>query len=237
MPGASTVASSRDEADTQRAERRADQPAQGGQEQPFREQAADDAGTARAHRRAHGNLALASGVAGQQQVRDVDAHDEEHGGDRREEDAECGAQRAHRLVLHAVDLDARHVHRHAAGGDRSEDRLSDRRGLLLRRFDRDTGPESPDQREAGTGVGRAVAPIEWHEEGHRLAGEGEVRRHHPDHGHRPGVPSDVQDLDRLADDSAIGLKELAPDVVREYQHVRPIVVTVDQRATQQRRGS
>ena len=82
-------------------EAEADDGAGGGQQDALGEELADQAPASRAHGGAHADLALAGGGAGEQQVGDVDARDQEH-------EAHGGGEGQHRRA-NAADGGLLHV--------------------------------------------------------------------------------------------------------------------------------
>ena len=80
-------------------EAEAEDGARAGEDQAFREQLAHDAGAACAESAAHGELLGAGGGAGQQQVGEIDAGDEQNDADRGPENDERTAQLAADVVL------------------------------------------------------------------------------------------------------------------------------------------
>ncbi len=86
-------------------DRQADDAAQPGEQQAFRQQLADDLETRRAERQAHGDLGLPRRRAGQQHVRDVGAGDQQDEADGDEQHREAQARVADDPFLQRHDAD------------------------------------------------------------------------------------------------------------------------------------
>ena len=94
-----------DERDAGGAERRADDAAGSRQDGALGEDLAHQLPAAGAEREPRRQLAAARRPAGEQEVRDVGAHDQEHDGRRAEEDPQDGADRAYRPSPDVPDSD------------------------------------------------------------------------------------------------------------------------------------
>ena len=181
-------------ADTQQAhvrQQQSDQAAGDGEHQALGQQLADDAPAAGAERGADGDFLLARERAGEEQVGDVGARDEEHEGHRRHEHQERQAHAPDRLLLqrqHAerqpavrrieVWMLAPQPHRQRV---ELGSRLRDRRARLERRDDV-VVLAVPDLRRVGGQRQRQhhLRIVDHAERRHDLARERERRRQHAD---------------------------------------------------------
>jgi hypothetical protein len=118
------------------------------QHEALRQHLADDAPAAGADRKSHRHLPLPGRAAGQQQVGDVCAHDEQDDRDGGEEDAERGAKLRDHPVLQALYLESRPVQPRRVGGPRRPDRAADDIGLVAGDWERHTRAQVGDQRGA-----------------------------------------------------------------------------------------
>jgi hypothetical protein len=126
-------------AETQAREGHAREPSQAGQDEPFDHELAREAQHAGAQRHAHRRLALPSGRACEQQVRDVEAAGQQDQADRGQEQVERGPRVAHELL---VERDEENPAATLVVGIRRGQARRDPAHLLLRLLQGDAGTQA-----------------------------------------------------------------------------------------------
>ena len=204
----------------------ADDAGDGGEDEALHEHLADEAAAAGAERGAHGELLLAPGRAGDHEVGDVGAGDEQHEGDLAEEEEREERQEVgdHRVGPGAVLRDDGGGYTLVGAGVLAHELGGGDVGLGVGGGERGAGAElaehAPHRGVAPLQHAGAVAPEGVERPGGDEAVHGEERREpgEPFGGDADDGEGAVVDADRPADDRRIAAEALLPAAMGEHDH-------------------